>query len=1794
MKKVMKRILLVMLCILILASIIPMSMFKSNAATSGYTLHMYYSRIYRGTKYGEPFHLFNVRTAPKGGTVNTGEIIYCIDHGATVNKSTEGYTETTSEAYSYFNNLSTAQKRGLRWVSMYGYHANHTGVPIDDGHDVAARAATQALVWDILSGAIFTNKTNPTWGNFESESNWMKMTEKDGETLSQYAQVVTYTTQFGTQYWSDGQNGVSGRTSAQVAADVEAFKTEYKKLFNKVTNHRTEISFALNLADVTSNNSTKTKPVYTLASSNSITLTDTNGALQYCDVRKDIFVYCSVAEDKTKLGIDTNGHCTDNTHFKINNNKLIIQADSPLAGQVSVRIAKGGFANDNKDAVFFSSGYQPLMWRISDPFGAFFDLKSSDTINISKTSLTGSSVSGIAFRFRNENKNKYYGETSGTDTMITDSAGGFSTPLKAKLSDVVVFGTEQYYDFVELRQSGMEDINQITIVVQKSDGTDRERVVISRDSYVHTRNNSTYKNMTPAGVNANNQTYFNLTTTDGYLRFGAYKDSSGDLGSQGVWGVPLKIYEGDRIYFEAVNGEGGNAEIIKTVSGSASNSANGWTFNVYESNPSSPTYYYTTKTATGAKSYSLSGVSYGFATGSPIIEVYVNNVLWPASGTNYYTFTRSSSTAGTLTFNGTVVPQSGDKIYVVYKTYNGRNNSPKYTVTTEKMNGTNGRALLENLTPGTYYVEEVPKSGYEWPGSTKIVTVTNGGTGTVTFDNTPLTGTKTYILKTLTSGSTGTISDWQFYAQTSESNLRYYSKTVTSTGASSYTVTVSTTHPYASSSPVVEVYVNDSLWPTSGDSYYTFTRNSSTSGTLKFLGDIVPLKGEAITVVYRTSKSTGTNLGTTNANGLITSNTLAAGSYYIEEVPRVGYKYCERKQVTVNSNAITTVSFENTPLSTRLLLKKTLADGTTGRLDGWRFTLYDETVYNYLKDNSITAFEQGTYDVVYDDDVLSLSPLDYGAKSSNITVIEVYCNGILLIDGDDYQAQNGYIDFRYEVFEGDVLDIIYRNSNTGDCPIYTTDTNGYISVDDLPAGTYYIEEAPSLGYEPSGSNPQEITISNYTTTTVTFENQSNTKIEIKKQFTDGSTGTLDGWRFVMYTTSLPSQPLVHVNSFSCDQYGRWQDVGYEKSDYFDYGVYDILAVYVNGEIATYTSQGDGELTLTCDFEEGDEITVVYTTKYLSYTILGPTDSSGKISTTVSPGTYYIEEIPQYGYEIPAKQTAVITTQSISLTFTNTQKTILKLQKKLADGVTGSIAGIQFAIYTEANYENVMSDTTAFEMVTHIATVEDENNRFLDLAAIDPASSQNEGIFALYYNGTLMEDGYDYQVSQDGEIIYFQELLEGDLVQIVYKKYHSGTVSIYTTDSNGQIITTDFTEGTYYIEELPNPRYVTQAPKKVTITSGTTTSVEFVNTMSSLEIIKEFAEDITDSKEGWRFVQYSSNANSSIPLVYMDSFPCDQKGYWQDVGFENQDYFNYGVYDILAAYVNGEPATFSSRVDGELCLTCDFDEGDEITVVYTTQDDIRYTVLGPTDTEGKLSADNIAGGVYYIEEIPQYGYQIPEKQKIIVSGQEKITITMENKPVVYPGEIQIEKVNLQNQPLEGAHFILQYREVGSSEWNTAIYTDDNAELEAGYFYTEQIINEDNSISTDDDGIAKFSQLKADGSIEYQLVEVQAPEGCELMQSPIYVGALPSQTTFESKSELIEWKENYKYDSADYIVIGLTANQYHVYYCVVNNAIILPTPTGGNGLMIVTLGSIGVAIVALITGMMLKKRKKGFWI
>lgn len=85
---------------------------------------------------------------------------------------------------------------------------------------------------------------------------------------------------------------------------------------------------------------------------------------------------------------------------------------------------------------------------------------------------------------------------------------------------------------------------------------------------------------------------------------------------------------------------------------------------------------------------------------------------------------------------------------------------------------------------------------------------------------------------------------------------------------------------------------------------------------------------------------------------------------------------------------------------------------------------------------------------------------------------------------------------------------------------HTTDTSGRISITGLNAGTYYIKElghtnsAISSRYTCSGENPKMVSISNGTTTSVSFYNKlSSGSVKIKKTTNTGQ--NLGGWKFIV-------------------------------------------------------------------------------------------------------------------------------------------------------------------------------------------------------------------------------------------------------------------------------------------------------------------------------------------------------------------------------------------------------------------------------------------------------------------------------------------------------------------------------------------------------------------------------------------------------------------------------------------------------------------------------------------------------
>lgn len=98
---------------------------------------------------------------------------------------------------------------------------------------------------------------------------------------------------------------------------------------------------------------------------------------------------------------------------------------------------------------------------------------------------------------------------------------------------------------------------------------------------------------------------------------------------------------------------------------------------------------------------------------------------------------------------------------------------------------------------------------------------------------------------------------------------------------------------------------------------------------------------------------------------------------------------------------------------------------------------------------------------------------------------------------------------------------------------HTTDTSGRISIPGLNAGTYYVKELGhtnstiSSRYTCSGENPKMVSISNGTTTSVSFYNKLTVgALEIRKSTNTGN--HLDGWKFIVKKdgTEIPGSPFT--------------------------------------------------------------------------------------------------------------------------------------------------------------------------------------------------------------------------------------------------------------------------------------------------------------------------------------------------------------------------------------------------------------------------------------------------------------------------------------------------------------------------------------------------------------------------------------------------------------------------------------------------------------------------------------------
>lgn len=433
---------------------------------------------------------------------------------------------------------------------------------------------------------------------------------------------------------------------------------------------------------------------------------------------------------------------------------------------------------------------------------------------------------------------------------------------------------------------------------------------------------------------------------------------------------------------------------------------------------------------------------------------------------------------------------------------------------------------------------------------------------------------------------------------------------------------------------------------------------------------------------------------------------------------------------------------------------------------------------------------------------------------------------------------------------------------------HTTDTSGRISITGLNAGTYYVKElghtnsAISSRYTCSGENPKMVSISNGTTTSVSFYNKlSSGSVKITKTTNTGQ--NLGGWKIGLYTDSACTNP-ISGSPFTTGSDGTVTVSGLQPGTLYakelassaPYWVCDTsvkTVAIVAGQTASvsFANTQYGALEIRKSTNTGNHLDGwKFIVKKDGVEIPGSpftTDETGIIRiSNLAPGKYLVLESPtedpywsgELGYHtvtVEYGKTAVDRwlnkEQGLGhfTKFTNTGDEISgwhitvyadeACTQELRTLITGQDGTV--GIYLEPGTYWVKE--TGSEEVRDDYWKMDDSVKKLVIRAHEKTTLE----FINNYSGRI---SIQKTVKPEGT-------LEGWKFKITDGEGKEVSGSPFTTDKDGKILTGNLTPGDYTVEEvLPaDSLYTGEAPKTVTVTPGKTADVSFLNKLRTGKI-----------------------------------------------------------------------------------------------------------------------------------------------------------------------------------------------------------------------------------------------------------------------------------------------------------------------------------------------------------------------
>ncbi|HHD2783208.1 TPA: SpaA isopeptide-forming pilin-related protein [Clostridium perfringens] len=328
-----------------------------------------------------------------------------------------------------------------------------------------------------------------------------------------------------------------------------------------------------------------------------------------------------------------------------------------------------------------------------------------------------------------------------------------------------------------------------------------------------------------------------------------------------------------------------------------------------------------------------------------------------------------------------------------------------------------------------------------------------------------------------------------------------------------------------------------------------------------------------------------------------------------------------------------------------------------------------------------------------------------------------------------------------------------------------------------------------------------------------------------------------------------------------------------------------------------------------------------------------------------------------------------------------------------------------------------------------------------------------------------------------------ELLTGAKFQL---KDMNGTVVGEKTSENGELTFTDIMDGEYILEEVESPKgFLKAEPVKVTVKAGETAEINVVNTQIKGRVeITKIDEETGEPLEGAGFEMVKADTNEVVENITTKENGKITSGLHpfgdyiiREIKAPNKYTLNGKEYPVtISEHMKTIEITHSNRIIKGRVAINKFDsefndlklKDAEFTIYDKNNNEVDKLI---TDENGYDESIDLNYGDYYMKETKApVGYKLSDKVYDIQIREDKKVYTFDVPNDVIKGQIQIVKVDSENEekPVEGAEFDVEAVKVDGIETGTVV----------------------DHVVTDKDGFAFTKPLRYG---EYKFIETKTPNG-----------------------------------------------------------------------------------------------------